>query len=211
MTILYENVSTTLGKDPIFIVANHSPEPFDIALTSIAPFELSEYGYPFAFTGMHMEFHRNSIGVLIGGYYVPTFIFSIFSLVSYSIDPDMVPGRLGLLVTLDLIFSNVYNSVQGPENRGFSYIEVWMVGLQIPMIIGIMEYALLLTKRRYKTVSSEYSVNVINVKPPRKFVQKTELIDFEAFSKKIDKWTFIGCFIYIMIFITIYGLVAISI
>ena len=37
------------------------------------------------------------------------------------IDMDVVPGRLGLLVTLFLIFANVYNSVEGPTSRGFRW------------------------------------------------------------------------------------------
>ena len=65
-------------------------------------------------------------------------IFAIISLVSYSIDLQVVPGRLGLLVTLYLIMTNVYNSVKGPESRGFSYIEVWFVGVQMPILTGIL-------------------------------------------------------------------------
>ena len=72
------------------------------------------------------------------GYYAPTFIFAIISLVSFSIDLQVVPGRLGLLVTLYLIMTNVYNSVKGPESRGFSYIEVWFVGVQMPILAGIL-------------------------------------------------------------------------
>ena len=137
LIISYGDVSTSLGQNSIEIVSTHFPQPFNINLSSSEPFEILDNGYHYhSFTGMHMEFYRNSIGSLMGGYYVPTATFSIFSLVSYSIDPDIVPGRLGLLVTLDLIFANVYNSVKGPENRGFSYIEVWMVGMQIPIIVG---------------------------------------------------------------------------
>ena len=136
LIIFHGNESTYLGNNSIEIISSHSPEPFNINISSIKPFDLLDNGWNYNFAGMHMEFYRNSIGSLIGGYYVPTAIFSIFSLVSYSIDIDIVPGRLGLLVTLDLIFANVYNSVKGPENRGFSYIEVWMVGMQIPIIVG---------------------------------------------------------------------------
>ena len=136
LTIFYGNDTTYLGQNSIEIVSTHFPEPFDIKLSSITPFKILDNSWNYYFTGMHMEFYRNTIGSLIGGYYVPTATFSIFSLVSYSINHDVVPGRLGLLVTLDLIFTNVYNSVEGPKSRGFSYIEVWMVGMQIPIIIG---------------------------------------------------------------------------
>ena len=104
LIISYGGISTSLGQNSIQIVSTNSPEPFNMNLSSIAPFlELDNDDASYSFTGMHMEFYRNTIGSLIGGYYVPTATFSIFSLVSYSIDLDIVPGRLGLLVTLDLI------------------------------------------------------------------------------------------------------------
>ena len=43
---------------------------------------------------------------------------------------------MGLLVTLYLISANVYNSVSAPPGRGFSYIELWAVGMQIPLLLG---------------------------------------------------------------------------
>ena len=54
-----------------------------------------------------------------------------------------VPGRLGLLITLDLIATNTYNSVKAPEKRGFSYLEIWMLGVQIPILLAIFEYGMI--------------------------------------------------------------------
>ena len=110
----FDNITTKKGQKGIFSISQ-SP-PFNIDLTSIDSFTMIDNEFEYSFTGMHMEFKRNSIGVLISGYYVPTTTFSVFSLVSYFIDPNIVPGRLGLLVTLDLIFANVYNSVEGPKS-----------------------------------------------------------------------------------------------
>ena len=56
---------------------------------------------------------------------------------------------MGLLVTLDLIATNVYNSVKAPPKRGFGYIEIWMLGIQIPILLGIFEYAILLALKKY--------------------------------------------------------------
>ena len=63
-----------------------------------------------------MELTRKSPGLLYGGYYFPTGIFAVLSLVSFSIELQNVPGRLGLLVTLYLIMTNVYISVEGRAN-----------------------------------------------------------------------------------------------
>ena len=48
-----------------------------------------------------------------------------------------------------LIATNVYNSVKAPAERGFSYIEIWMIGIQIPILTGLIEYGVLLS---YKNI-----------------------------------------------------------
>ena len=47
------------------------------------------------------------------GFFFIAGVFAMISLGSFAIDPQIVPGRLGLLVTLYLIMTNVYNSVEG--------------------------------------------------------------------------------------------------
>ena len=43
-----------------------------------------------------------------------------------------------MIVTLYLISANVYNSVEGPKSRGFSYIEFWMIGTQAPILLALV-------------------------------------------------------------------------
>jgi hypothetical protein len=38
--------------------------------------------------------------------------------------------------------------VKAPSERGFSYIEIWLLGIQIPIILAIVEYGILLTMKR---------------------------------------------------------------
>ena len=112
-----------------------------------------------------------------------------------------IPGRLGLLVTLDLIATNVYNSVNAPKNRGFSYIEVWFLGVQIPILVAIFEYGILLTAKRYLLKKNMSSNMVIPM--------ETGVInnfDINSISKVMDAWTFTICLIFITIFIAIYWL-----
>ena len=54
-----------------------------------------------------------------------------------------------MVVTLCLIAINSYNSVDAPKTRQFSYIEVWMIGVQIPIIISILEYGLIIGLQRF--------------------------------------------------------------
>jgi hypothetical protein len=91
-----------------------------------------------------------------------------------------VPGRLGLLVTLYLIATNVYNSVTAPTQRGFSFIEIWMIGVQIPILTGVVEYGILLAMKKYHKV------------------------EMNSVSKTVDMWTFSGSLLFIMIFNMIY-------
>ena len=44
--------------------------------------------------------------------YLPSFMFVIVSWVSFLIKPEVVPGRMGLLVTLFLVLINIFNSVR---------------------------------------------------------------------------------------------------
>ena len=51
---------------------------------------------------------------------------------------------MGMIVTLYLISANVYNSVEAPDGRGFSYIEIWMVGTQFPILLALCQYGFVL-------------------------------------------------------------------
>ena len=57
---------------------------------------------------------------------------------------------MGLLITSSLISWNVYGSTKAPPSRGFSYIEVWILGVQANIIGAIFEYACILAMRRTK-------------------------------------------------------------
>ena len=60
-----------------------------------------------------------------------------------------VPGRMGMIITLYLITANVYNSAEAPPGRGFSYMEVWMLGAQTPILIALLEYGYILYSKKY--------------------------------------------------------------
>ena len=51
---------------------------------------------------------------------------------------------MGMIVTLYLISANVYSSVEAPKERGFSYIEIGMIGTQFPILMAICEYGFIL-------------------------------------------------------------------
>ena len=55
---------------------------------------------------------------------------------------------MGLLVTTYLIAWNVYGSIDAPPSRGFSYIELWMIGMEIPIVLALLEYSFILGMKR---------------------------------------------------------------
>ncbi len=57
---------------------------------------------------------------------------------------------MGMLVTLYLITANLYASVNAPSTRGFSFIEIWVCGVQFPMLMAIVEYGILLFKLKFE-------------------------------------------------------------
>ena len=82
-------------------------------------------------------------------FYVPTSTFALMSCLSYFIDVNQVPGRMGMLLTLYLITVNCYNSLEAPKMRYFSYIEIWYLGVQLPICQAIFEYGIILLLKKY--------------------------------------------------------------
>ena len=143
-------------------------------------------------TGVRFHFARNSIGLLLGGYYLPTGIFASLSLVSFIIKPEIVPGRMGLLVTLFLISTNVYGQVDAPKGRGFSLIELWMLGTNFPILAAIVEYGYVLVLQSRKIAS----------------MCGNEEVDGLIYLKKVDNFAFILSFVYQIFFVCIYWIIA---
>ena len=55
---------------------------------------------------------------------------------------------MGLVITLCLISINVYNAIDGPPSREYSYIEIWMIGMELPILVAALEYSIMLGIRR---------------------------------------------------------------
>ena len=56
---------------------------------------------------------------------------------------------MSMIVTLYLISAIVYNAVDAPHGRGFSNIEVWMIGAQIPILLALWEYGFILYLKKH--------------------------------------------------------------
>ena len=62
-------------------------------------------------------------------------------------------GQYSISVTTYPIMALVTHSskikFRAPPVRGFSYIELWMVGMQIPIVAALIEYSILLGLKKY--------------------------------------------------------------
>ena len=113
--------------------------------------------------------------------------------------------------------TNVYNSVKAPAQRGFSYVEIWMIGVQIPILVGILEYSTLLALKKY--YKDKDKSNPIKVSPPsstpitsntlcmEKTINETKL-DWNIIEKTMDKWTFMVALTFIVTFNIFYWFLA---
>ena len=87
--IKFKNKATSVKKDEGIIV-DQDQIPFDVMLLGIESFTHLEDGYNYSYAGMEIQLDRNSLGQLSGGFFAPTAMFAILSLVSYTITLDMV-------------------------------------------------------------------------------------------------------------------------
>ena len=79
-------------------------------------------------------------------YFAPCMLMVITSWISFTINYDAVPGRLGLLLTLLLMMINLNNTVSStiPKSRQLSPITIWIVGSITFVSFALLEYAVIL-------------------------------------------------------------------
>ena len=115
---------------------------------------------------------------------------------------------MGLLVTLFLISSNVYGSLKAPQTRGFSYLEVWMVGVNGVNLLAIIEYGIVLAWKKYSVNAT--TVSNTNAKPKIPMQDSNSswfycnAMTKEEKIKMVDMVTFIFSIIFFIIFIVCY-------
>ena len=79
-------------------------------------------------------------------YYLPSGLFVIVSWVSFLIPPEVVPGRMALLVTLFLVLINIFNTITNvsPNVEGMTAISAWMIACMFFVFGALLAYATIL-------------------------------------------------------------------
>jgi len=169
--------------------------PFDVEM--LAPesttIPILDASNTYSLVSMKINLKRNAreFNKLLISYYLPSGSFAILSAFSFFITPEVVPGRMGMLVTIFLVETAIYGSVEAPPLRGFTYIELWYIGVQIPIIFAIIEYGMTLAALKYSGVDTHMKY----------FPEGTTTGDV---SKKVDLISFFLSFTFIVIFICSY-------
>lgn len=94
--IRFDDQKHFFGNDPLII--EQKSMLFDIWLQSRKNYVHFEAGYHYSYTGMRIDFKRNSLGTLMGRFFMPTLVFTILSLISFAVEPDMVEDLLLILI-----------------------------------------------------------------------------------------------------------------
>ena len=122
-----------------------------------------------------------------------------------------------MIVTLYLISAVVYNAVDAPRDRGFSNIEVWMLGAQFPILLALCEYGFVLYLKKYPNQDRNQS-RVKKMMPDQNQVQTTSLdqnqvqtvtpdnqrVKLDERIKRMDSTTMIFSFLFFTTFALIY-------
>jgi hypothetical protein len=65
---------------------------------------------------------------------------------SFLINPEVIPGRMTMLVTLFLVLINIHNTIQtnSPKAEGFTAIKTWVIACIIFVFGAMLEYSAIL-------------------------------------------------------------------
>ena len=79
-------------------------------------------------------------------YYLPSGLFVCVSWASFTIPPEVVPGRMCLLATLFLALTNIFNTITNtsPNVDGTTAMKSWMIACILFVFFALLEYASIL-------------------------------------------------------------------
>ena len=64
--------------------------PYSFSILGKKEFPITNYEWDYPAIGVRIRLKRKTLGTLIGGFYIPTALFAILSMISFFINPDVV-------------------------------------------------------------------------------------------------------------------------
>ena len=154
--------------------------------------------------GFNIVLHRTRIQNLFEVYLTCTLLV-IISWISFIIPPNIVPGRMGLLVITFLALINIFIEVKGtaPISNGLNAYDIFLVMCIAQVFLACMEYAVVLRSYGFNEKISSLSFREIEMKQfsglkePRKKTKHVRRID-------LDRWALISFPSVFILMITVY-------
>ena len=128
--------------------------------------------------------------------YLTSILFVIVSWASFLINPDIVPGRMGLLVTIFLVLINIFNGAKSsaPVSASLNAEDVYLVFCIGQVFLALVEYSMILYIEKIKnpytsikpksttmTTSMEHTTKVQTFFQPYSFRIKLDAVSFVTF------------------------------
>ena len=116
------------------------------------------YTDTFSSVGFKLRLERNYNKHILS-YYLPSLLIVVLSWVSFVIPPEVIPGRMALLINLVLVLVNMFGTVidQIPPTKT-TVLDVWMIGclifVSVSFCVCLMAYAALLFHQRFSIQKS---------------------------------------------------------
>ena len=133
-------------------------------------------GQEWASCGFKMEFKRKKMAIFCQTY-LPSIILVALTCVSFIVPPEVVPGRIGLLVTVLLMLINIYIGVKAnaPKSSGsISTMDIFFIVCFGQVFVAFMEYGVVLFLRmRRKNILIEIEGGGENSLIPTKNMAQT--------------------------------------
>ena len=123
---------------------------------------VNELNQTYSTAGFELTLERNFLKYIIS-YYMKSGLLVASSWISFVIPPDVIPGRMALLITLLLALVNLSGTVidKRPSTKSTTILEIWMFICTSYVWTALVAYAaLLMNKRDWKSSESVKPVTV---------------------------------------------------
>ena len=118
----------------------------------------------FSTVGFKLILKRN-FGKHFFSYYIPSLLIVVLSWVSFAIPPEVIPGRMGLLITLILVLVNLFGTFiekRPPTGNAPTVLDIWIFVSIIFVCSALLAYAILMLHKRFRVGKcSESSVKTV--------------------------------------------------
>ena len=131
--------------------------------------------------------------------YLPTTMFVMVSWVSFLIKPEIIPGRMALLITLFLVLINIFNGVKAdaPASKRLNAIDLYLVVCIFLVFAALAEYSIILyiqkkfkkliVGRRKKNHDKDESYDTSSIEKQKRYIFEITQSSVTAMSTDSNK------------------------